>query len=386
MKSLIWVLAAAVAWLGASAGPTKSADTVFIAGDFAGQLTPCGCVKPMVGGVLRLATAVKALNKGDLSLFVVNGAVTKTSERQSELKAEALGELLGNLNCDALAPSEFDRSLGEPLWDSVSRLSKGVVQLSGIRKVKGIDIAVAGPNRSIASLTSQGWTILLWDGDLTSLKSHLPKSRGKVLAIVRSATRPQKPEQVRKSFWAVSPGEKGKFLLSVGLAKQSIGKFGIVELGPQFEDDPAAKKIMGRYLARVQAEQLIERMPRLESAEYVGSNACYGCHESSNIVWQKSAHAQALKTLEKVNHDRDPDCVGCHVVGLDHTNGFESRALTPSLADVGCESCHGPGKLHTEDTRKQSIKRGTLDACTKCHNLDHSPGFDPQKYWSKIKH
>ncbi|HSI73617.1 MAG TPA: multiheme c-type cytochrome, partial [Fimbriimonas sp.] len=98
-----------------------------------------------------------------------------------------------------------------------------------------------------------------------------------------------------------------------------------------------------------------------------------------------SAHAHALLTLEKEGHPRDPDCVSCHVVGLQFSTGFKSRQKTPQLANIGCESCHGAGAKHAA---KPSLKlrKLTEQACLPCHTTENSPHFDFKTYWKKIRH
>jgi nitrate/TMAO reductase-like tetraheme cytochrome c subunit len=386
MKFLLWPASILLFASGYLVKPATTARVVLVAGDFSGQLTPCGCVKPMIGGVLRLATAVKGLSKPGKSIFVVNGAVTNVEGRQSELKAETLGEALAAMNCDAFAPASTDMKLGDPVWESVARLAKGSLLVSGSKQKNGLTIAASGPGGVLPVFAKSGWTVLLWDGDLDSLKRASIRAKQPLLAVFRSTTKPASPVKISANVWAVSPGDRGKYLLNVTLSRASVSKFGVVELGPQYVEDPAAKKIMGRYLARVNAERLLDRLPRMASPAFAGSNACVSCHADSADVWKKSAHAGALKTLEKVGHDRDPDCVGCHVVGLDFEGGFTSRAQTNELSDVGCESCHGPGAAHVADAKKESIRRSTLANCVSCHNLDHSPGFDAQKYWQQIRH
>ena len=110
------------------------------------------------------------------------------------------------------------------------------------------------------------------------------------------------------------------------------------------------------------------------------------CHQAESKVWRESKHASALKTLQSDGHDKDPDCVGCHVVGLDKVKGFESREKTPTLADVGCESCHGAGRIHAMRPRKNNAPIASVEVCTTCHNPQHSPEFDFEKYWANIAH
>ena len=58
-----------------------------------GYLTPCGCSKPMVGGIPRRATLLKQLAEKHTLLALENGDLTKAAGRQDELKAESLIEM-----------------------------------------------------------------------------------------------------------------------------------------------------------------------------------------------------------------------------------------------------------------------------------------------------
>jgi hypothetical protein len=87
-----------------------------------------------------------------------------------------------------------------------------------------------------------------------------------------------------------------------------------------------------------------------------------------------------------VGHQRDPDCVGCHVVGLEYQGGFRSAALTPQLENVGCENCHQAAARHAASPATNPLRKVGEAACAVCHVPDHSPGFDFTRFWAKIRH
>jgi len=150
-----------------------------------------------------------------------------------------------------------------------------------------------------------------------------------------------------------------------------------------------------------------------EEFEYDGLKKCKGCHKSQYKSWQKTAHAKSLHSLEtgvkeeakiKVGLDpgkdytQDEDCVGCHVTGFGEEGGYEVDFPSNYLVNVGCESCHGPGKryrgIHRKaakkfDKKKKPTPRSELVAageefefverCNSCHmNYEGSP-------WLKAK-
>jgi predicted CXXCH cytochrome family protein len=158
------------------------------------------------------------------------------------------------------------------------------------------------------------------------------------------------------------------------------------------------------------------------SSEYVGSQACMGCHASKYESWKKTGHATML--VEVINSTklpldiakapvqlrpelrkatymvagmfflaRDPatqhfktlgaiydrvegaykpitqifdwstECAGCHVTNMD------TPALTWSEAGVGCEACHGPGRDHvvSKGDPKKVVVTKAADGCGQCH-------------------
>jgi hypothetical protein len=127
------------------------------------------------------------------------------------------------------------------------------------------------------------------------------------------------------------------------------------------------------------------KLGALKNSKFVGSEKCTSCHSTSHTVWAKSKHSTAFATLEKISRTSDPECVSCHVVGFSEDGGFISAQETPHLANVQCESCHGPSKDHLENISEKP-KGNASKSCKTCHTPPHSPKYDPKKYWDKIKH
>lgn len=120
------------------------------------------------------------------------------------------------------------------------------------------------------------------------------------------------------------------------------------------------------------------------AATYVGTEACADCHAEAVAFWQKTRHAGAWATLEKVGKQFDYDCIACHVTGFDQPGG-SSMAASEGLRDVQCETCHGPGSLHVDaddaDVKKTITLAPAVDLCaTRCHTPEHSDTFDRVPY------
>jgi mono/diheme cytochrome c family protein len=134
--------------------------------------------------------------------------------------------------------------------------------------------------------------------------------------------------------------------------------------------------------------------------EYIGSKNCKKCHLKQYKSWEATKMATAFEVLkpgerseQKAAAGLDPAadysiyeiCVKCHVTGYGKPGGFVDIETTPELANVGCETCHGPGGSYTTDKlmslKNKEYKRADLVAagmvesvgdgqCTGCHNSE----------------
>ncbi|MGQ0503746.1 MAG: multiheme c-type cytochrome [Myxococcaceae bacterium] len=120
-------------------------------------------------------------------------------------------------------------------------------------------------------------------------------------------------------------------------------------------------------------------------AAFVGNAPCKECHDETFAIWTSSKHAHAYKTLEEKGRQYDLECVRCHVVGMDQPGGVCRVDKVEARAHVGCESCHGPGSIHSDDPTDKNIGAGnTPSTCVGCHDRENSPHFEFQSYLSQI--
>ena len=153
-----------------------------------------------------------------------------------------------------------------------------------------------------------------------------------------------------------------------------------------------------------------------DTLAYVGSNQCKTCHQKQYKSWKKGKKFNALATLlpgnaieikqkydldPQTDYSRDERCLKCHTTGFGHEGGYAIPNATDEkavrkmrkLANVGCESCHGPGSqyisLHqeikaenrnykSEEIYTKGLRRVGEQVCLTCHN-DKSPTYDPTK-------
>lgn len=118
---------------------------------------------------------------------------------------------------------------------------------------------------------------------------------------------------------------------------------------------------------------------------YVGSQACAACHVAAFGWWRTTEHGRAYQTLVDRHKEYNLSCVGCHVTGYGQAGGSTvTHNLDGALVNVGCESCHGPGSLHSTNPTV-SMRRDTEPAtCVGCHNEEHSDLFDYETYRSRL--
>ncbi len=154
-------------------------------------------------------------------------------------------------------------------------------------------------------------------------------------------------------------------------------------------------QLLALYQEMLKSERLLEKhyrrplpevSPTVKKNWYGGVESCIRCHKKPYAKWQTTKHAHAWNTLAKKNHEWDPECVVCHVTGFGFQTGFVTHEKTPQLKDVQCEACHGPLGFHVKDQSFRVRAREAKKRCIQCHNSDHSPGFDFDKYFEKIRH
>ena len=133
---------------------------------------------------------------------------------------------------------------------------------------------------------------------------------------------------------------------------------------------------------------------------YVGAKKCKMCHMKQYKSWEATTMATSFDILKageraeaKTAAGLDPDkdyttdavCLPCHTTGYGEAGGFVDIATTPTLAGVGCETCHGPGGTYIADgymtLKNKEYKKAELVAvgmvdtvseaqCTNCHNAE----------------
>jgi hypothetical protein len=166
--------------------------------------------------------------------------------------------------------------------------------------------------------------------------------------------------------------------------------FQAIPVKEDLEQNASLINLYKDYQQIVKETNILEEHPRFAlpgKLQYVGSKSCASCHAYEYEKWSEQAHAHAFETLEKVGSNFDPECVVCHVVGMDYESGFITQDKTPQLEGVGCENCHGPGSEHimTAGLTKPTKPKST---CTDCHTPEHSGEYagHEEAFRQKIVH
>ncbi|MBQ6159287.1 MAG: hypothetical protein IJJ20_09810 [Thermoguttaceae bacterium] len=236
-------------------------------------------------------------------------------------------------------------------------------------------------------------------------------------------TPPLEPKRTESGQLILEVGEKGKYAIVLGIYGDSV-RYQRVALDSRYKQSGDVHLLMKEYqdvlrgIVEAKGFRGLNIMPvespdKQAKGDYVGSAKCGSCHSDAYDIWRESRHSSAWKSLSSdppTEHtanpprDCDPDCVSCHVVGWNGTahvpyiGGYENMKSTAHLANVGCESCHGPGSNHIQtelgnDAAAQVRMRESMlvgsnvkQVCYSCHDSDNSPNFEFDEYYEKIDH
>jgi hypothetical protein len=133
--------------------------------------------------------------------------------------------------------------------------------------------------------------------------------------------------------------------------------------------------------AMAHGDKRIKMRDLYESWDYGSTKACGFCHEKQVAQWKTTDHAHAYATLARGKHQKDPACLGCHVMGFLQPGGTRDIVMVEGgFSDVGCEACHGPSAEHVRSVDKKIGTKRKVDpiVCLGCHTPDQNVAdFDP---------
>jgi len=366
---------------------------ILYTGAIKGELEPCGCSpKTESGGLARLSGYISS-NREELKPYVLVDAGNSTGEDtpQGRLKAEALLNSFGIMGYDAAAFLEHDALPDGILSPLIEKY--GIQALSDSARYRSSVPVARGPFSINISADSKGYkkgsfNILLTGKPVSEAMSAMSIDGWDVI-VTSSGEILEEPVQAGETV-IVSGYPKGEKLGILAVQTGSGGKISSFihrwqPLGKDIKEDSNVRDVLKEYDRKVASLVDDEEREFSSNGPYLGDASCGVCHQPFMEGWKRTGHAAAFLSLEKAGKSRDPECVICHTVGYGEEGGFYSGAVTPALANVQCEACHGPGKGHVSDFTMPMRPVGE-DVCLRCHTRENSPDFDFKIYLEKIIH
>ena len=412
--------------------------TLVVSGQELGYLEPCGCAEGQIGGFPRRDSALLQLTSSGKNLLrVANGNLISDAGRQSELKAEIGFTALKEMEYAAFNVGPRDLLLGIEQLNYFSNTSEipflsanlfqGEARVFQPFALHTVPLKDLQRQVAIVGITSQQFEIyaenasvdLMLKAPENVLKELIPQLSAECEFIVLLAhagideatalakafpqidviiVGAEQSEALREPVFVadtvlLNPGTKGKALGMLDIRwdkgeKNADSQFELLTLSERIPDSPRMTDLLFMYQQMLAAENLSEEV-KLElpstGGMYAGNASCKTCHPSEYASWKKTKHSHAYHTLVEKGHETDPDCLTCHTVGFGFQTGFISEPQTPTLADVGCENCHGVGGNHVKNPQK-GYGQVTKTDCLTCHTSENSPNFDYDVYFPKILH
>ena len=424
--------------------PTNADLSIYVTCDTRGRLVPCGCFTGQYGGLTRLKTVFDAdsstnnlrVDVGDVIagredfefiqykyLLRAYGQMgfdaLNVGHREAQLSATQLRQARKDSPVPLLSANLLDKQTGKPLLDAYRLVQRngrtialvGVLDPRGLGENLGEGLAVEKMEIALARVLPE----LRAKADLVVLLAFTDEATLAALArefyeldVVLGGKVSQPSQQLGRENRAVILHVTNESRALGILKAKFTGKAKLTDVTHEImlmrEDIPQHESIAAlakEYRDEVRTARLSVDDPKhLEAgsipgvraaATFAGTESCVSCHQTATDVWKKTGHADAFATLARRKADADPNCIGCHTVGFGSASGYRREFAGKKLADVGCESCHGPGSLHVEQHRAKvptTFKFRPLGAgdCRKCHHGEFSRVFDWEVFWPRIKH
>lgn len=411
------------------AQPAQGGFRLFFTGDTRGYLEPCGCGQGQFGGLARRSTYLKEnARPGDLRIDL--GNLSSGSRPHDRLRLNYLLQGLRALRYHALVPGGGELELGEDFERAAAASKSPVVVCANLYRrgtaervfapyylhesTGGMRVAVIGvttpfqnpasrfevrdPTTDLGPVIEEARRI----ADVTIVAGWIEgqgaldlAARFEDVALVAAGKVPSASDGLLRRGGApvVLGGDRAQYVTAVdfdarGRAEQARHAW----LGESVPDgiELAALVLDHAATAKRLGDEFVRSALGVFAAEgRTGSDACRECHPEAYATWKGSTHAHAVASLQARDRQKDPNCLECHLQDR-RAAGVEADPLS---LGVGCEACHGGGALHVRAERARApgvplrlLADASASHCTKCHNPENSPRFDPQVYWARIAH
>ena len=349
------------------------------------HLEPCGCYQEQSGGLPRRAYLVSEIRKHGIPTFLVDaGDIFDGTEDIDFHRCQINLKAMSAMGYDTVALSQNDLNYGDAYLTqqraaaSVPFLGENhaYAQSSILQTIGELSIAVVSAS-TVREFPDTNLVIALGTPNSTEHPN---------INVIISPEEVEPNQQMNAPIWVGSTPE-GKTLGFLALWVNADGELTqhhaaqLVLTGDVAEDHSIRQLLTDFYRDVAQtsehkplfAEQPLEQDPQ---NGYVSATACQRCHEQEYLQWSATRHAFAFETLLKKERYFDPNCVSCHTTGFGYQTGFQIGDETSAFKGVQCETCHGPGKQHVGNPKKENIRRAAeTSLCLTCHDMKHSPGF-----------
>jgi len=405
------------------AKPVRKSDlvTIFLTGNELGELQPCGCSGGQLGGLDRRAAIFNTVDSSK-KMIVDTGSIVERPTEQNLYKFDITFQAFELLGYDVVSFSEIDVEVAQNLgiFNNLSSDFKVITayKKEGVKlpakfskkfplKEKPLIVTVAAfdiesqPLEKIDKIfksrsAARNFNMLILNNCEKDVTDYIvEKDNIDCIICPAESDEPVAISDPNERPLIISLGRYGKYVGKLAItAKPKSDKlsfnFSAIPVTENLLQQPALVELYKTYQQIVKQANLIEKQPRYSlpsELKYTGSQSCKTCHKYEYNKWSTKVHARAYATLEKVNSHFDPECVICHVVGLEYESGFVSEQKTPEMKNVGCENCHGPGSEHIESAGAKPTAE-PKSFCEDCHTPEKSAEYagNEQKYFEKIIH
>ena len=406
--------------------------TVFLTGNELGALKPCGCSGGQLGGLDRRREVLSSVPR-QRKLIVDTGSLVEGDREQDLIKFSIMIQAFSMLDYDVVNLTEKDFEIAQNLG-FLRNPVVGFISSHGTNESisakfanryllqdKPIVVAVAAFDAKSARIEQieelfpphtglQAVNILILSHcDTTTIDSIINMVPAvDCLVCPSDSDEPRVIGDDNERPLVISVGRFGRYVcrLDIKAAKDKDRlelSFHAIPIVEDLRQGPSLVRLYKDYQQLVKETNLLAKFPRFilpNDLKYVGSETCKQCHEYEYERWSTKAHARAYATLVKAGTQYDPECVVCHVVGMEYESGFISEQKSPHLKDVGCENCHGPGSEHIKTLGKaKTVARASSPwrhgqdgrataSCLDCHTPETSGDYtgNEQLYLEKIRH
>jgi len=410
--------------------PPKQPLQLLYSGNLDGELEPCGCsLDSDYGGLQRRTTVINQLRSEDPELLLISAGGLFSAEMSNDpIKNSFILTGMAQLNYDAIGIQWADLVHGEEMlinsklpfavgnWKSeqIARHQPATQTSGSLFFSQWLDpqTSPVATMQSLSPITTDPQPIqdaflqAKQQGKLTVLATTLELDAAQQLfdlsaidiLIIKAAYEFYSEPVLKGNTLVLQPGSRGqrigKLILELN-TEQRIASWQheVIELPDTVADAPQLDSWYADYNEALRQDYLqrVAMRKALDSGEspYLGEQQCQICHTQQHQVWSQSEHAKAFDDLVAVGKAYDSHCVGCHSVGFQQPGGYMDQALTPNLAAVQCESCHGAGREHATSAGQVPPPNKVLtpeQICAQCHTREHSPAFNIDTYWPKIAH